>query len=202
MRTRSRTSAAPLVQQVPYATDRYAQVVPSLPSPVTEPAPAGNGPGGLAGLYRRFAHLIHELGKFGVVGASTFVVDFVVFNICRVGLDWGWFPSTVVSTVIAATLAFIGNRYWTWRDRDRSGLHREYSLYFFFNIVGLLITAAVLLFSHNLLGSQWPALRTPLADNISKTIFGTALASTFRFWAYRRFVFRSARVPAPSAAEA
>ncbi|MFC7481251.1 GtrA family protein [Luedemannella flava] len=136
------------------------------------------------------------------MGASTFVVDFLIFNVCRVGLDWGWFPSTVVSTTVAATLAFLGNRFWTWRDRDRTGLHREYALYFFFNVVGLLITAAVLLFSHNLLGSHWPALQSPLADNISKTIFGTALASAFRFWAYRRFVFRNNTVPTPSPAEA
>jgi hypothetical protein len=30
---------------------------------------------------------------------------------------------------------------------------------------------------------------SPLADNISGTIVGTALGTLFRFWAYRRFVF-------------
>lgn len=170
-----------------------------MSSPVAEPARQGSV---LVVLYRRFANLIHEVGKFGIVGASTFLVDLAIFNVCRVGLDWGWFPSTVVSTTVAATLAFIGNRFWTWRDRDRRGLHREYLLYFFFNVVGLLITAGVVFFSHNLLGAHWPALQTPLADNISKSIFGTALASAFRFWAYRRFVFRNTAVPAPSPAEA
>jgi putative flippase GtrA len=170
-----------------------------MSSPVAEPARQGSV---FIDLYRRFAHLIHEVGKFGIVGASTFVIDLVIFNVCRVGLDWGWFPSTVVSTTVAATIAFLGNRFWTWRDRDRRGLHREYLLYFFFNVVGLLITAGVVFFSHNLLGGHWPALQTPLADNISKSIFGTALASAFRFWSYRRFVFRNTSVPAPSPAEA
>jgi putative flippase GtrA len=170
----------------------------SLPSPVTEPSHAGTHAGGLRGLYERFAHLIHELGKFGIVGAITFVIDSSIFAVLRAGLDWGWFPSTVVSTTVAATLAFIGNRFWTWRDRDRRALHREYALYFFFNVVGLLITAAVLFFSHTMLGSQWHVLQTPLSDFISKSLFGTALASAFRFWAYRRFVFRNAEAPTPS----
>ena len=39
--------------------------------------------------------------------------------------------------------------------------------------------------------SVWPALQTPLADNISGKIIGVGLASMFRFWAYRRFVFKT-----------
>jgi hypothetical protein len=31
-----------------------------------------------------------------------------------------------------------------------------------------------------------------VADNISKTIIGTGLATIFRFWAYRTYVFKGA----------
>jgi putative flippase GtrA len=148
----------------------------------------------IRGLYQRFAHLFHELGKFGVVGAICYVIDVGVFNLCRISLAMGWFPSLVISTVIATTIAFIGNRSWTWRDRERTALHREYGLYFGFNLVGLLISAGMLLISHNILGSLWPVLQTPLADNFSGKVLGVAIASTFRFWAYRRYVFR----PAPA----
>lgn len=158
-------------------------------SPVQAPA---RPLGGIRRVYARFAHLIHELGKFGIVGASTYVVDVAVFNLCRISFAMAWFPSLVISTAIAASLAFVGNRFWTWRDRPRTALHREYLLYFGFNVVGLLIGACMLLISHDLLGGAWPALQTPLADNISGKVIGVGLASMFRFWAYRRFVFRPA----------
>jgi putative flippase GtrA len=147
-------------------------------------------------LYARFAHLVAELSKFGVVGAVCYVIDLVVFNVALLYLDLTWFPALVLSTVVATSVAFLGNRYWTWRDRERTAMHREYTLYFGFNLVGLLISASFLLVSHELLGSVWPILQTPLADNISGKIIGVAFASLFRFWAYRRFVFR----PLPSQA--
>ncbi len=149
----------------------------------------------LRGLYERFAHLIHEVGKFGVVGAVCYGIDVTVFNVCLLGLHLAWFPALVVSTVVSASCAFVGNRYWTWRHRERTALHREYALYFAFNVVGLLISTAALLLSHDVLGSTWPVFQTPLADNVSGKVIGVGFASLFRFWAYRRFVFR----PGPAA---
>jgi putative flippase GtrA len=144
----------------------------------------------------RFASLVHEIGKFGVVGAICYGIDVAVFNLCRVALETDVFVALLVSTVISTTCAFAGNRFWTWRDRERRSLRREYGLYFGFNLVGLGIGAAVLFLSHNLLGSMWPVFQTALADNISAKFVGVGLASLFRFWSYRRFIFR----PAPSEA--
>lgn len=143
-------------------------------------------------LLDRFGALLAEFGKFGAVGLVAYVVDVSLFNICLfvVPVTRGqWAPSMVVSTVVAATLAFIGNRWWTWRDRERSGLRREYGLYFFFNAVGLAINAVCLWVSHDLLGHAWPVFATGLADNVSKNIVGMAFGTLFRFWTYRRFVF-------------
>jgi putative flippase GtrA len=132
--------------------------------------------------------LRYELGKFGVVGILAYAVDTAVFT----ALLWGDMErnqAKIIATVIAATLAFLGNRFWTWRDRGRSGLGREYLLYFFFNVAGLGIQLAVLNFSHSVLGSVWPALTTNFADVIAAQVVGNGIATVFRFWAYRRFVF-------------
>lgn len=146
---------------------------------------------GLLGtLLGRFRHLWHEVGKFGVVGVVAFVVDIGLFNIARVGFAWESIPAKILSTVAAATVAFIGNRFWTWRNRERSGLAREYLLYFFFNAVGLGIGLACLEINNSLLGSLWPRVfRTLAAENIAANVVGTVLGTLFRFWAYRRFVF-------------
>jgi len=147
----------------------------------------------VAGLYARFRHLIHELGKFGVVGAVSFVVDTVIFNALRSRL--GPLPSGTVSMVIAATVAFIGNRFWTWRDRARTSLRREYGLYFVFNAIGLLIALGCLALSHYALGAVWPVFQSRLADNAAKQLVGTALGTVFRLWTYRTIVFRAKAVP-------
>jgi putative flippase GtrA len=163
-----------------------------LPPPVP-----GGGPA-LARLKDRFGHLIHELGKFGTVGAVAFAVDATLFNYLRAkGMET--LAAKAISTAVAATVAFIGNRFWTWRHRERSGLAREYGLFFFFNAVGLGIGVTCLAIGHYGLGHFWPWFTSPLADNIFGLLIGTAFGTLFRFWAYRRFVFvASAHVPDPA----
>jgi len=157
-------------------------IVTSLPP--REAAP----PGKLRSLYNRFQHVIHELGKFGVVGGTAFVIDTVLFGaLLSVGMET--VLAKTLATVVSATCAFLGNRFWTWRHRARSALHREYVLYFVFNLIGLGITLAVLGLSHYVLGGVWPIFASPAADLIFGQLIGNALATIFRFWTYRRFVF-------------
>jgi putative flippase GtrA len=156
------------------------------------PAAGAAAPRGLRALYLRFAHVLHELGKFGIVGAICYGIDFAIFNFAEGALGWNWLPAIVVSTTVSASCAFIGNRYWTWRDASRTALHREYGLFFLFNLVGLAISVVLVWISHEVLGSIWPAFQSQLADNISGKVIGVAFASLFRFWAYRRYVFRTA----------
>ncbi|MDG4833304.1 GtrA family protein [Solwaraspora sp. WMMD1047] len=152
--------------------------------------PAGTRPGPIRALLDRFGHLVRELGKFGTVGGIAFVVDIALFNVFIKALGMESLTAKAIATAIAATIAFLGNRFWTWRHRERSGLAREYLLYFFFNAVGLGIGLACLAISHYGLGSIWPGVfKTLLADNISANLVGTAMGTTFRFWSYRRFVF-------------
>jgi putative flippase GtrA len=146
--------------------------------------------GVVARLRERFGHLVKEFGKFGTVGGVAFLVDLLIFNVLISGAGTPPLIAKTVSTVIAASLAFVGNRFWTWRHRERSGLRREYLLYFFFNAVGLGIGLACLGISHYGLGSLWPRVfQTTLADNLSGQFVGTAAGTLFRFWSYRRFVF-------------
>jgi putative flippase GtrA len=151
---------------------------------------SGTRPGLIRSLLDRFGHLVHELGKFGLVGAVAYVVDLLLFNVALSALGMEPLAAKTVATAVAATVAFVGNRFWTWRHRERSGLAREYLLYFLFNAVGLGIALACLGVSHYGLGSVWPGVfESRLADNISANLVGAALGTLFRFWSYRRFVF-------------
>ncbi len=107
-------------------------------------------------LWARFGHLVQEIGKFGVVGGIAFVVDFSIYAFCLQGLGMETLTAKAIAASIAATLAFFGNRFWTWRHRERSGLAREYGLYFFFNLVGIGVALGTLALTHYGLGSVWP----------------------------------------------
>ncbi|WP_169731942.1 GtrA family protein [Glycomyces arizonensis] len=134
-----------------------------------------------------------ELFRFVGVGGTAYCIDVGLFNLLMLGLDWPDWIAKTTATVIATTFAFFGNRYWTWRDRlGSSAAHRQYLLYFFFNGIGLLISLACL-WANSGLAQVWPEyFDTVLAKNLAANVIGVGLASTFRFYAYRTWVFRSA----------
>ena len=146
-------------------------------------------------LYERFQQLIHELAKFGVVGVIAFLVTEVGTNLLHFQASLGPLISNVIATVVATCVSFGGNRYWTFRHRDRAGLGRESVLFFVLNGVGLGIQLACLSFAYYVLG-----MTDKLSYNVALLI-GIAFGTLFRFWSYRTWVWRAAQ-PAATAAGA
>lgn len=125
-----------------------------------------------------------EALAFGVIGALNTLVYFIISN-----LLWGIgeVKATVVATVVTTTLSYLANRHWTYRDRPRTALRREYTLFFAFNLAGMLIQSGVVTVTKYGLGLSG----NRLAFNIAMCV-GIVLATLFRFWAYRTLVFKSA----------
>jgi len=163
------------------------------------PASSSSAQGRGHSLRDRVTAIVRELGKFGTVGGISFLIDLAIFNaLLHAGFET--LVAKTISTVIAATLAFVGNRFWTWRHRAHHHMARQYTTFFLLNAVGLGIGLSCLAISHYGLGQIWPALQSTLADNVSGQLVGTGLGTLFRFWSYRRFVFRptiEAEVPSP-----
>ena len=145
------------------------------------------------GLYRRFALLIHEVAKFGIIGALAFVVTWGGTNALHFGLAQGPLTSNAVATVVAATVAFAGNKFWTFRHRADSGLGREYFLFFVMNGVGLLIQLLCIGFVHYTLHMTG---RVPYNAAL---IIGIVLGTLFRYWSYKKWVFLPPQLPAVDA---
>jgi putative flippase GtrA len=130
-----------------------------------------------------------ELGKFGVIGLVAYIIDLTIFNVLRFAGGEGPLydkPLTakVISVLAATTFAYFGNRHWTFKDRSRSSFRRQYTLFFVFNAVGMVISLSCLWVSHYLLGFE-----SALADNISANVIGLVLGTVFRFWGYHNWVF-------------
>lgn len=145
----------------------------------------------------RLTALVREVGKFGIVGGTCFAIDLVIFNLLLArGMET--LVAKTISTTIATSFAFVGNRYWTWRDREHTHMGKQYGMFFFLNAVGLGIGLACLAISHYGLGQLSPVFQSKLADNVSGLLIGTGLGTLFRFWSYRRFVFRDTAVGEPT----
>src|SRR5262245_43350443 len=95
-------------------------------------------------LPERLHGLTDELAKFGTLGVINLFVNFAVFNLLWLTfLRDGELKAKAVATIVATTCAYFMNRHWTYRDRPKSTLRREYSLFIFFNAVGLVIEVTV-----------------------------------------------------------
>jgi putative flippase GtrA len=125
-------------------------------------------------------HLIRELAKFGIIGIVNTVLDLVVFNAL---LPMGFLKAKCISVLISATSSYFMNRHWTFRHRARSGIRREYVLFFVFNAAGLAIALAALALTKYGLGHE-----SRLAANLAN-VAGLVLGTIFRFWSYRKWVF-------------
>ncbi|MCH9815486.1 MAG: GtrA family protein [Actinomycetia bacterium] len=132
--------------------------------------------------------LVHEIAKFGVVGVVALVVDVGLFNLLLYveasPLYDKPLSAKAVGVIAATTVAYFGNRFWTFRSRGSLPVGRGYLLFFALNAVAMLIAMSCLAISHYVLG-----LTGPLADNISANVVGLVLGTLFRFWSYRRWVF-------------
>jgi putative flippase GtrA len=136
-------------------------------------------------VYATFEHLIHELAKFGVVGVFGFILTSALSNLFHFGANLGPITSFSLATAIAAVASYFANRHWTWRHKEETGVVRELPLFLLLSLIGLAISDFPLGVSEYLIG-----LHSPLAYNISSTLIGTILGTIWRFWSFRRWVFR------------
>lgn len=125
-----------------------------------------------------------ELFRFAVIGGVAYATDVVIFNILLVGFELPSAWCKVISSAAAIAVAFAGSRHYTWRNRRSDAPWREYALFVLFSVLAAGIQLLCLLVSHDLLG-----LRSTLADNLSANVVGMALATIFRFWTFRTYVF-------------
>lgn len=136
------------------------------------------------GRYGLTPERVSEALRFLATGGAAYLADLLVFNLLLLGAHAPSTWSKVVSSVVAIGVAFAGSRWYTWRDRRSEHVGREYTLFLLFSVLAAGIQYLCLVVSHDLLG--WTSA---LADNISANVVGMAIATLFRFWTFRTYVF-------------
>lgn len=133
--------------------------------------------------YYRFQILVHEVAKFGIVGALGFVVQLAVQNGLHSGLKIGPTFAVVIAYCAATVVTFVGNKFWAFKHRKGRGLGQETATFVLLNGIGIVIQVG-------LVDAVYYGLdiRDTLAYNVA-TIIGIGLATLFRLYSYRKFVF-------------
>ena len=150
-----------------------------------------------AGLYDRYRHLIPELLKFGAVGGIGAVIDLGGAAVLHGKYHVGPLESKAISTTIATVVTYLGSRFWTFKHRENQALGREATLFIVLNVLGLAIAEVVIALVTYGFG------RHSQLEYNAASVVGTGLATIFRYFAYRQWVFTAPAEPsagiAPSA---
>ncbi|MGW2650402.1 GtrA family protein [Streptomyces sp. NPDC001393] len=124
-----------------------------------------------------------EVVKFGIVGGSGVLVNFLIFNLLLHGLGWQAMTATVLASCIAMATNYLGFRFFAYRDRS-SRTRRQIILFFVFSGLGVVMEVGLFWVGYHGLG-----LHSVLASNVAKAL-SIVLASAFRFLVYRTWVFQ------------
>ena len=145
--------------------------------------------------YGRFRNLISEAGRFAVVGLAGVVITDGGANLLRYDAGLDRFTAVAIATLAAVAVSFVASRYWTFPHRERTGLGRETALFCAANAIGVAISE----------GCVWLASAVGWEGKLSYNIAlagGIALATLFRYWSYKKWVWpRSRSVVAEQARE-
>ncbi len=155
----------------------------------------------VADLHRRFATLIAELTRFGLIGTLGLCIDLGGAALLHGRAGVGPLMAKAVSASVAMIVSYTGHRLWTFRHRASQSLVRGGLIFFGLNLIGLVSSLLVIGLVTGPLG-----LHSLAAYNAAQVV-GVLLGMLFRYWSYRRWVFlafapaEAARQPGQAALE-
>ncbi|KUN01514.1 GtrA-like protein [Streptomyces yokosukanensis] len=132
---------------------------------------------------RPVTRVVLEVVKFGIVGGSGVLVNFLIFNLLMHGLGWQAMTATVLASCVAMATNYLGFRYFAYRDRS-SRTRSQIILFFAFSGLGVVMEIVLFWVGYHALG-----LHSVLESNVAKAL-SIVLASAFRFLVYRTWVFQ------------
>jgi putative flippase GtrA len=129
-----------------------------------------------------------ELIRFAVVGGTTFVIDNGVWYALKLTV----LPDKVVTAkaiavLVAVISSYVLSREWSFHTRGGRERHHEAALFFVVSGIGIGVNLFPLYVSRHVFD-----LHSEVADFASGSVIGMLLATGFKFWAMRKFVFPEA----------
>ncbi|MBR7829158.1 GtrA family protein [Actinospica sp. MGRD01-02] len=137
-------------------------------------------------VYSRVEHLVHEVAKFGVVGCVSYVTTVLVDLLyLQVERD-EHLTAYVVGNVVATCVAYLGSRFWTYKEREGGGV-REMVLFAAINSIAIAMQAGIVALTFYVLH-----MTGKVQNFFSEFVLAVGFGMAFRFFCYRTFIFPKA----------
>jgi putative flippase GtrA len=142
----------------------------------------------------RARRVFGEAIKFSAVNVVATTVAVLLFNALVHGLPTLYGPGPLhdypvmtyfVANTVGMLISFYGSRQYAFKHRRPTGPGGGLVNYAIVNFASFVIPMACLWVTRNVF--DWSSV---LADNVAANVVGAVLAMLFRFWAFRRFVFK------------
>jgi putative flippase GtrA len=127
--------------------------------------------------------------RFLVVGALSTLIEVGVFNLLVYVWGWDVVAAKIVASLVALVNAYIGNREWTFRHRDRRGRVSEMVLFLVTNAVCTAIGAALVWVGVEIVTVMLDRQPGAVAVNIVN-LTSIVIVVLLRFVLYHGIVFR------------
>lgn len=138
---------------------------------------------------QRMQRLLAEVMKFASVSGFSALVAFGLFNLLVHGpgrvMNDQPLAAYFIANTIGMVISYVGTRKYAFSHRETRGPAGGAVSYFLINTLSLGIPMACLWFSRTVLHQSGV-----LMDNLSANVVGATLATVFRYFAFKRFVFR------------
>ena len=134
--------------------------------------------------------------RFLVVGGISTIIEIGAFNLFVFVFGWDPVISKVAASLVALVNAYIGNREWTFRHRDRRGRVSELVLFLITNGVCTALGAVLVWLGVEALSVITGHATGALGLNIVN-LMSIVIVVLFRFVLYHKVVFRAAGPKAP-----
>ncbi|MEV8437199.1 GtrA family protein [Actinosynnema sp. NPDC051121] len=129
-----------------------------------------------------------ELIRFAAVGGTTFVIDNGVWYALKLTvLQDKVVTAKAIAVLVAVISSYVLSREWSFHTRGGRERHHEAALFFLVSGLGIGVNLAPLYISRHVFD-----LHSEVADFVAGSVIGMLLATGFKFWAMRKFVFPEA----------
>lgn len=136
--------------------------------------------------------IIFQLAKFLLIGALFALFDLVILNflIGYFNVAQGFLYSVfiTISFIVASSVKYIADKYWTFKKYEREGAGMEFTGFFIVTLIGGGIHIIIASLIVNTLGPQFGIISVVWA-NIGK-VLAITVASAWNFAGYKFLVFK------------
>lgn len=129
--------------------------------------------------------------RFLIVGAVSTLIEIGVFNLLVFAFGWEVVWAKIVASLVALINAYLGNREWTFRHRDRRGRANELTLFLIANAICTALGAGLVWLGVEIARGMLGHAPGPLALNVVNLV-SIVIVVVARFAWYHGIVFRAA----------